>query len=227
MTSARDRRLYIQLALDFLDNPKVKPLSDKAVRALLEMFLYSAKHGLDGKFSPLTFKTFGTASARKELLTNHSERPSVFEQDGAFCLHDYELHNRTVAQIEALSAVRSTSGKQRGKSQQVAEQTWSNETANDPPYNNDQIAKDIANQSQGGPYVGTGIGGEPPSKCPTHTGVDNPPNCGQCADARKAHDRWLLSNPPLDPPMLSGLVTPDACIHEYPIGACPYCEDPA
>lgn len=31
---------------------------------------------------------------------------------------------------------------------------------------------------------------EPPSKCPDHKHLTNPPNCGACADARRAHDTW-------------------------------------
>jgi hypothetical protein len=31
---------------------------------------------------------------------------------------------------------------------------------------------------------------EPPSKCPEHRHEANPPKCGDCADARRAHDAW-------------------------------------
>lgn len=30
----------------------------------------------------------------------------------------------------------------------------------------------------------------PEPRCPQHLGTRNPPNCGQCADARKARNRW-------------------------------------
>lgn len=30
----------------------------------------------------------------------------------------------------------------------------------------------------------------PPRTCPKHEGMDDPPPCGKCADARKAHDAW-------------------------------------
>jgi hypothetical protein len=30
----------------------------------------------------------------------------------------------------------------------------------------------------------------PPLKCPRHIDDPNPPNCGHCADARRAHDQW-------------------------------------
>jgi hypothetical protein len=31
---------------------------------------------------------------------------------------------------------------------------------------------------------------EPALRCPRHTGIDYPPNCGACADARRTHDAW-------------------------------------
>lgn len=33
---------------------------------------------------------------------------------------------------------------------------------------------------------------EPPTRCEKHTNARNPPACGGCADARKAHNRWEL-----------------------------------
>jgi hypothetical protein len=31
---------------------------------------------------------------------------------------------------------------------------------------------------------------EPVLRCPRHTGIDYPPSCGACADARRSHDAW-------------------------------------
>lgn len=33
---------------------------------------------------------------------------------------------------------------------------------------------------------------EPPSRCEKHLKVKDPPRCGGCADARKAHNRWEI-----------------------------------
>jgi hypothetical protein len=34
---------------------------------------------------------------------------------------------------------------------------------------------------------------EPPTRCPRHIDDPEPPPCGPCADARRAHDRWELA----------------------------------
>lgn len=118
----KDDRLFLQLALDFDDNPKIRPLSDKAFRTLVQLLLYSAKAGTDGKIDPGLFRTFGTAKARQELLSNHPTRPSVMEHDGAFWLHHFDRHNRTVAEIEELSQKRAAAGAKGGKAKASAKQ---------------------------------------------------------------------------------------------------------
>lgn len=34
---------------------------------------------------------------------------------------------------------------------------------------------------------------EPPRRCPKHENVDDPPLCGNCAEARRANDKWTLT----------------------------------
>lgn len=41
-----------------------------------------------------------------------------------------------------------------------------------------------------GGYVSTEGHQEPPSRCPSHVNHPNPPKCGACADARRAHQAW-------------------------------------
>lgn len=66
---------------------------------------------------------------------------------------------------------------------------------------------------------------EPPSKCEKHSHLTNPPTCGACADARKAHDVWVLAEK--NKPTASGIVTPPTCKHDYPPTECPHCESGA
>ncbi|MCV6982115.1 hypothetical protein H7I53_18035 [Mycolicibacterium pulveris] len=37
------------------------------------------------------------------------------------------------------------------------------------------------------------LGDEPPRRCTKHEDTDDPPPCGECADARRANDRWQLA----------------------------------
>lgn len=76
-----------------------------------------------------------------------------------------------------------------------------------------------------------GIGGggakvEPESKCSKHLNDPNPPKCGACGDARRAHDAWVRAEK--NKPTASGIVTPPTCKHEYPLSLpCPHCESEA
>ncbi len=53
------------------------------------------------------------------------------------------------------------------------------------------------------PFLGGALGdpltpgtrtGPPPSKCPEHEHLDEPPNCGRCADLRRARTRWDIAD---------------------------------
>ncbi|MGN8049575.1 hypothetical protein ACTJKO_07760 [Curtobacterium sp. 22159] len=147
----KDDRLFLQLALDFDDNPKIRPLSDKAFRTLVQLLLYSAKAGTDGRIDAALFRTFGTPKARNELLSNHPTRPSVMERDGAFWLHHFERHNRTVAEIESLSKKRAAAGSKGGKAKasanQAGKQTPPQSGSRVPPRSPDpQITDDRSDQ---------------------------------------------------------------------------------
>lgn len=142
----KDDRLFLQLALDFDDNPKIRPLSDKAFRTLLQLLLYSAKAGTDGRIDPGLFRTFGTPKARKELLENHPTRPSVIERDGAFWLHHFERHNRTVEEIEALSKKRASAGAKGGKAKANAKQPPEQRPGQSTPESRVQIPDHISDQ---------------------------------------------------------------------------------
>lgn len=56
----------------------------------------------------------------------------------------------------------------------------------------------------------------PPRQCPKHAGMDDPPNCRRCADARKAHDAWQK-------PTLSAKTTKCGTHPKHPALNCPEC----
>lgn len=120
---SKDPRPFIQLALDFPQNAKIRPLSDKAFRILIEMIIWSADQGTDGFIADQMFATFGTPKARKELMTNSPDRPSVVKVSGGFQLRDYEKHNRLRAEIEELRAKRADAGAKGGRAKASAKQT--------------------------------------------------------------------------------------------------------
>ena len=56
----------------------------------------------------------------------------------------------------------------------------------------------------------------PPRRCKKHINDDDPPNCGQCADARKLADSWQA-------PTLSAKHVPCPEHPDQPAGRCPEC----
>ncbi len=65
--------------------------------------------------------------------------------------------------------------------------------------------EDASRARDGGEGKGTGKGGEgtraraappePPSRCRQHLHIPDPPPCGACGDARRAHERWQRDAP--------------------------------
>jgi hypothetical protein len=71
----KDDRLFARFAIEFPDSPKIKPLSDKAFRAWVEMVCWSRRHMTDGFIAEQAFGTFGSPSARRELMSNDPTAP--------------------------------------------------------------------------------------------------------------------------------------------------------
>lgn len=146
---SKDPRPFIQLALDFPDHPKIRPLSDKAFRILVEMLAWSSDQGTDGFVAEAMFKTFGTPGARKELLTNDPKRPSVVAVADGYQLHDFEKHNRLRAEIDEIRAKRAAAGAKGGKAKANAKQPPEQTGSNFYPDVRSQMTEEQDTHSQG------------------------------------------------------------------------------
>jgi hypothetical protein len=118
----KDDRLFARFAIEFPDSPKIKPLSDKAFRAWVEMVCWSRRHMTDGFIAEQAFGTFGSPSARRELMSNDPVRPSVEKTEGGYQLHDFLDHQSSRAEIEAMKRQKAEAGKKGGQAKAAAKQ---------------------------------------------------------------------------------------------------------
>lgn len=107
----KDTRTYITLHDGMPENGKIRPLSDKAFRTIINLWCWCSRERNDGNFTEAAFKTFGTPKARAELI----EAGLIERTENGFYAHDYLEHQRSRAQIEELSRVRSEAGKKGGR----------------------------------------------------------------------------------------------------------------
>jgi len=112
----RDTRTYITLHDGMVDNRKIKPRSDKAFRTYVELLMWCSRERTDGVIPTEIFPLFGTPAARKELLAANL----VEQSEEGFAIHDYLNHQRSRAEIEALSEKRRVAGSNGGRAKAVA-----------------------------------------------------------------------------------------------------------
>lgn len=109
--TGKDSRTYITLHDGMPENKKIRPLTDKAFRTIIELWCWCSRERNDGKIDARALKTFGTPRARSELIS----LGLIEELDDGYLVHDYLEHQRSRAQIEELSRIRSEVGKRGGR----------------------------------------------------------------------------------------------------------------
>ena len=108
----RDPRTYITLHDGMPEHHKIEALSDKAFRALIDLWCWCSRSTSDGDVPEAVWlKRTKTPKVRAELLANLAEaRP-----DGGVHMHDYLEHQRSRDEIAALREKRSRAGSLGGK----------------------------------------------------------------------------------------------------------------
>ena len=108
---ARPNWEYIRIDVLLPEHPKIEGLSDKAFRALIELWCYCGRNRTDGLVSAKRWKDTGTKRARDELIKAGLAEP----RPGEGCMmHDFtgpDGHQRTRAEIDELSAKRTEAAK--------------------------------------------------------------------------------------------------------------------
>ena len=106
----RDPRTFITLHDGMPEHHKVEALSDKAFRALVDLWCWCSRNTTDGDVPESVWLKRTTARVRDELLEGLAEsRPS-----GVY-MHDYLEHQRSKAEIEELRKKRARAGSLGGK----------------------------------------------------------------------------------------------------------------
>lgn len=111
----RDRRIWMTFPINFWLHPKIRPLSDAAFRAFVEINGYSRMEDLDGRVPVVLAKTMWKPKALGELLANHPERPSLSVDGDVYVIWNYSEHQDTVADREARTATNTANGKRGGR----------------------------------------------------------------------------------------------------------------
>lgn len=109
-----DNRPGIFVAHEMPDNIKIAPLSDAAFRTLIAAWCYCSRVRTDGLIPMAKWREMGSTSARKELLAPPvmaPEKPALVQEiPGGVRCHDYLSHNRSSAEVQAVSESKSESG---------------------------------------------------------------------------------------------------------------------
>lgn len=120
----RDPRTYITLHDGMPDNRKIRALSDKGFRTLVELWCWCSREKNDGAFDQDSWGTFGNTKARTELIA----KGLVEITSDGFAAHDYLEHQRSRAEIEELTAKRAKAGSAGGRAR-VANQAFAQASA--------------------------------------------------------------------------------------------------
>lgn len=101
---ARPNWEYVRIDVLLPEHPKVEGLSDRAFRALVDLWCYCGRNRTDGLVTEKRWKATGTKAARDELLK--AGLAELMGLGGGVVMHDYLEHQRSREEIDELSAKR-------------------------------------------------------------------------------------------------------------------------
>lgn len=121
----KDTRIWMTFPINFWMHPKIRPLSDAAFRAFVEINGYSRMEDLDGRVPVALAKTMWRQRALGELLKNHPDRPSLLIDGDDYVIWNYDEHQETRATREARQATNTANGKLGGRPRKNRPETHS------------------------------------------------------------------------------------------------------
>lgn len=106
----RDKRTFITVHDGMPEHHKIEALSDKAFRALIDLWCWCSRNTSDGDVPESVWLKRTTPRVRAELLVDLVEpRPTGVH------MHDYLEHQRSKAEIDELRDKRARAGSMGGK----------------------------------------------------------------------------------------------------------------
>lgn len=181
----KDDRLYFKVTLDFPDHAKILPLSDAAFRCLIEAIAYSRKHLTDGFLARRYALARWAPETLAELCENDPVKPSLFERQDGWHIHDYDEINDTAAEVETRRERNRQAGKQGGlaKAKRAASKSLSNSVSENLAETETETETSLV--TLGGRV--TLSDAREPLRCPKHINETGPvPPCVFCGEMRKA-----------------------------------------
>lgn len=205
--------IRFQVDPDFYDHPKSIGMSDAATALWVRAGSYSAAKLLDGFIAEHVLPTLSRTpdAAAAELVA----RGLWKRVKGGYRFHQYEERNLTKARVqsdrehERDRKARQRAGSKTHPQKPVDEppdpESSQSSPTNVPPGHPPDNQWDSGRIPGGVSGVSVSVSGsmsvsgsghaasgeqEPPAKCEDHQHLSRPPNCGYCADARKANEAW-------------------------------------
>lgn len=197
--------IRFQVDADFYDHPKTTGMSDAAFSLWVRAGSFSAGKLTDGFIAEdvLALTLRSTADVADELV-----RRGLWKRSrGGWRFHEWGQRNLTKTRVEAdREADRIRKRQERhGKTNNATPHVNGNNVRPDAERTPSGIQRDstrspersvsvsvsesVSGSGQAAPSARASPA-EPPRNCPEHLDNPDPPPCGRCADARRAHDRW-------------------------------------
>lgn len=108
---ARPNWEYIRVDVLMTEHPKIEGLSDKAFRALIDLWCYCARQRSDGTVPGPRWRRV-PPKARAELIGAGLADPLLTDDpDSGVTMHDYLEHQRSRDDIDELAAKRAEAGR--------------------------------------------------------------------------------------------------------------------
>jgi hypothetical protein len=182
---------WVKLATRYYTDPKVRGLDDAAELMFVRGLARAGELG-DGGFIPESDVSLLARRRRHETLVEQLVVSRLWSRvDGGYRINAWADWQSAA---DAL-AVRRAADRERQRKRRAAADPLSRDNGNlsrDVTVTEEEEERDLGGTSTGVTHSRAREGLEPPSRCEKHLKIKDPPKCGGCADARKAHNRWQV-----------------------------------
>ncbi len=124
----KDKRIYINLAVDMDRNPKYINLTDGQKWLIVKAIMHCREYPNDGNLPLPVWVKMGTK--RNRISVESCGAITIFESKNVAIVHDYAEHNQTIAEIEKSRNEKIAAGQKGGKAR-AANRAHANETQAD------------------------------------------------------------------------------------------------
>lgn len=211
----KDERTWISVHDGMPDHPKIEALSDKAFRALVELWCWCSRNKTDGVIKAPVWQKRAPAKARAELFRELVHAPGHTCPQcpdvpaGHVLMHDYLRHQSSAAEIDVKKEAKRNAGMLGNHNRWHVGKKWDpdcdicvangSQVRSQPGSQNGSRSDRKSSpptQSPNEETLGGGVpeanahASRPPERCPKHLTAPTSEPCGKCGDARRASAAW-------------------------------------